>query len=84
MTNEDSGYGPFGPMSRRSAIGSLLTGAAFAAPGALAAETAHQASQTAPPRMRSDMKTSINLPGALRPTPLSARRHAVAAVVLPS
>ena len=38
MTNEDSGNGPFGPISRRSAIGSLLAGAAFAAPGALTAE----------------------------------------------
>ncbi len=58
MTNEDSGNGPFGPISRRSAIGSLLAGAAFAAPGALTAETA---SQTAPPRTRYDMKKSINL-----------------------
>ena len=61
MTNEDCGNGPFGPMSRRSAIGSLLAGAAFAAPGALTAETAPQASQTAPPRTRYDMKKSINL-----------------------
>ena len=61
MTNEDSGNGPFGPMSRRSAIGSLLAGAAFATPGALTAETAPQASQTAPPRTRYDMKKSINL-----------------------
>ena len=61
MTPDDSGNGPFGPISRRSAIGSLLAGAAFATPGGLTAETAHQASQTVPPRTRYDMKKSINL-----------------------
>jgi hexulose-6-phosphate isomerase len=55
--------GPFGPISRRSAIGStLLAGAAFLAPGGFAAEPA---SPTSPApsqgRKRYDMKKSINL-----------------------
>src|SRR5687768_146237 len=61
MRHEDSGNGPFGPMTRRSAIGSLLAGAAFAAPGATAAETSNPVAQTPAPRTRFDMKKSINL-----------------------
>lgn len=59
MIPRDPENGPFGPISRRSAIGStLLAGAAFLAPGALAPETIVPP-QT--PRRRYDMKKSINL-----------------------
>jgi len=59
---DDIANGPFGPISRRSAIGSaLLAGAAFLAPG-LAAEDARAAGPAVqPPRKRYDMKKSINL-----------------------
>ena len=60
---DDFGNGPFGPISRRSAIGSaILAGAALFAPGALATSDADADSQTPPaPRKRYDMKKSINL-----------------------
>src|SRR5262245_47163649 len=61
MTNDDSGYGPFGPMTRRSAIGSMLAGAAFVSPGTWTTGTAATAAQTPLPRTRYDMKKSINL-----------------------
>lgn len=53
---------PFGPISRRSAIGSMLAGAAFLAPDA--ADRSSQAAAGQPPaaaRRRYDMKKSINL-----------------------
>ena len=60
MTQNPSDNSPFGPISRRSAIGStLLAGAAFLTPGAFAAEN-DAAAQTAP-RRRYEMKKSINL-----------------------
>jgi sugar phosphate isomerase/epimerase len=60
MTPNPSDNGPFGPISRRSLIGStLLAGAAFLTPGALAAES-DTGTQT-PPRRRYEMKKSINL-----------------------
>ena len=41
MTNRQNEFdGPFGPVSRRSAIGSMLAGAAMLAPGALSASEA--------------------------------------------
>ena len=56
---DDIVNGPFGPISRRSAIGSaLLAGAAFLAPAGLAASASPQAPA---PRKRYDMKKSINL-----------------------
>ena len=59
--DDDSGAGPFGPISRRSAIGStLLAGAAFLAGQPIAAQEPRGAA-TAPPRKRYDMKKSINL-----------------------
>jgi L-ribulose-5-phosphate 3-epimerase len=61
MTHEDSGHGPFGPVTRRSAIGSMLAGAAFASPGAWPTGAAETAAQTAASRTRYDMKKSINL-----------------------
>jgi L-ribulose-5-phosphate 3-epimerase len=56
-------YGPFGPISRRSAIGStLLAGAAFLAPDTFAAQGSNAAPPAAsPPRKRYAMKKSINL-----------------------
>ena len=57
---DDSVNGPFGPISRRSAIGSLLAGAAFLTPSSPPAAEAG-ASQASPPRTRYDMKKSINL-----------------------
>ena len=60
MTPNPSDNGPFGPISRRSLIGStLLAGAAFLTPGALAAET--DTGTQPPPRRRYEMKKSINL-----------------------
>src|SRR6202022_609712 len=60
---DDTAPGPFGPISRRSAIGSaLLAGAAFLAPGGLGAQDVRVAGPTTPvPRRRYDMKKSINL-----------------------
>jgi hexulose-6-phosphate isomerase len=60
---DDTASGPFGPISRRSAIGSaLLAGAAFLAPGGVSAQDARVMGPTAPlPRRRYDMKKSINL-----------------------
>jgi hexulose-6-phosphate isomerase len=56
-SSDDPFNGPFGPISRRSAIGSaLLAGAAFLSPSALASDVAQDA-----PRRRYDMKKSINL-----------------------
>ena len=60
-TPDDSPMGPFGPISRRSAIGSLLAGAAFAAAGDAAAAPMPGSAQTSVPRKRYDMKKSINL-----------------------
>ena len=57
---DDSVNGPFGPISRRSAIGSLLAGAAFLTPSSAPAAEAG-ASQAGPSRTRYDMKKSINL-----------------------
>ena len=60
-SSDDPVNGPFGPISRRSAIGSaLLAGAAFLSPSALASDAGQVAAQAAPPR-RYDMKKSINL-----------------------
>ena len=61
MGDDHASSGPFGPISRRSAIGStLLAGAAFLAAHPLAAQEPRGA--TAPlPRKRYDMKKSINL-----------------------
>jgi L-ribulose-5-phosphate 3-epimerase len=64
---DDIANGPFGPISRRSAIGSaLLAGAAFLAPDGFAASTAAQAARPGGPATsaspkRYDMKKSINL-----------------------
>src|SRR5918999_985958 len=61
-SRDEDGNGPFGPISRRSAIGStLLAGAAFLAPSAF---TQTASAQGAPPpaaRKRYEMKKSINL-----------------------
>ena len=57
----DTVNGPFGPISRRSAIGSLLGGAAFLTPGSLAADASGAGAQPAAPRRRYEMKKSINL-----------------------
>ena len=58
-SHDDHSSGPFGPISRRAAIGStLLAGAAFLAPERLGAA---QASAPAAPPRRYDMKKSINL-----------------------
>ena len=63
MTNRQNEVdGPFGPVSRRSAIGSMLAGAAMLAPGALSASQAAALSQRpSAPRKPYDMKKSINL-----------------------
>ena len=62
MSPDDLGNGPFGPISRRSAIGSaILAGAALFTPGALAATDVDATPQPAPARKRYDMKKSINL-----------------------
>jgi L-ribulose-5-phosphate 3-epimerase len=59
-SSDDPVNGPFGPISRRSAIGSaLLAGAAFLSPSALASDAGNAAQ--AAPRRRYDMKKSINL-----------------------
>jgi L-ribulose-5-phosphate 3-epimerase len=57
----DDAPGPFGPISRRSAIGSMLAGAAFLAPDAIDASHAAASQGTAAARRRYDMKKSINL-----------------------
>lgn len=59
--SHDDAPGPFGPMSRRSAIGSMLAGAAFLAPDAIDASHTAAASQGPAARRRYDMKKSINL-----------------------
>ena len=60
-TDDDTVAGPFGPISRRSAIGAtLLAGAAFLAPSALIAQEQRNAAASVP-RKRYDMKKSINL-----------------------
>ena len=63
MTNRQNEVdGPFGPISRRSAIGSMLAGAAMLAPAALSASQAAAVSQRpSAPRKPYDMKKSINL-----------------------
>jgi hexulose-6-phosphate isomerase len=61
MSPTDDHPGPFGPVSRRAAIGStLLAGAAFLAPGALAAQQS-PATAEASRRKPYEMKKSINL-----------------------
>ena len=63
MTNRQNEVdGPFGPVSRRSAIGSMLAGAAMLAPAALSASQAAALTQRpSAPRKPYDMKKSINL-----------------------
>jgi L-ribulose-5-phosphate 3-epimerase len=62
MTHDQPDNGPFGPITRRSAIGAtLLAGAAFVTPGAMTAEAARVTTQRPAPRRRFDMKKSINL-----------------------
>src|ERR687897_332974 len=62
MTPPHDPDGPFGPISRRSALGSTLAaGAAFLASGVFAAEQPGPTSQAARPRRRYDMRKSINL-----------------------
>ena len=62
MSPDDLGNGPFGPISRRSAIGlAILAGAALFTPGALAATDVDATPQPSPARKRYDMKKSINL-----------------------
>jgi len=62
MTPRDLSFGPFGPISRRSAIGSMLAGAALLAPGGFAAQQAPvPGAPTGGARTRYDMKKSINL-----------------------
>ena len=59
--DDDPVDGPFGPISRRSAIGStLLAGAAFLTSPPTAAQEPRGAAAPVP-RKRYDMKTSINL-----------------------
>jgi L-ribulose-5-phosphate 3-epimerase len=54
--------GPFGPVSRRSAIGSMLAGAAFLTPSAFGAQGPQApGAPTAGARRRYDMKKSLNL-----------------------
>jgi L-ribulose-5-phosphate 3-epimerase len=60
MTHRDLSSGPFGPISRRSAIGAMLAGAALLRPAAAGAQQAPGA-PTAGARRRYDMKKSINL-----------------------
>jgi L-ribulose-5-phosphate 3-epimerase len=61
-TSDDITNGPFGPISRRSAIGSaLLAGAAFLAPGLAAEDRRAPGPAVQAPRKRYDMKKSINL-----------------------
>ncbi len=63
MTNRQNEVdGPFGPVSRRSAIGSMLASAAMLAPAALSASQSTAVSQRpSTPRKPYDMKKSINL-----------------------
>src|SRR5215207_1375289 len=59
--DDDTVTGPFGPISRRSAIGStLLAGAAFLTTPPVAAQ-APQGTAASTPRKRYDMKKSNNL-----------------------
>jgi hypothetical protein len=59
--DDDTVGGPFGPISRRTAIGStLLAGAAFLAAHPLIAQESRGAAASVP-RKRCDMKRSINL-----------------------
>ena len=58
----DAVAGPFGPVSRREAIGSsLLAGATFLAPAAVSAAPKSQPTEPVPPPKRYDFKKSINL-----------------------
>jgi sugar phosphate isomerase/epimerase len=60
-TDDDTVAGPFGPISRRSAIGAtLLAGAAFLTAPPLNAQERPEAAASVP-RKRYDMKKSINL-----------------------
>ena len=60
-TDDDTVAGPFGPISRRSAIGAtLLAGAAFLAGHPVNAQEPRDAPASVP-RKRYDMKKSINL-----------------------
>jgi len=60
VADDDTVAGPFGPISRRTAIGStLLAGAAFLARPLSAQEPSSGAASG--PRKRYDMKKSINL-----------------------
>jgi L-ribulose-5-phosphate 3-epimerase len=62
MTPRDLSSGPFGPISRRSAIGAMLAGAALLRPAAAGAQQAPvPGAPTAGARKRYDMKKSINL-----------------------
>ena len=63
MTNRQHDVdGPFGPVSRRSAIGSMLAGAAFLSPDTLGASQTAAGSQGPPARRQPyEMKKSINL-----------------------
>lgn len=61
VADDETVAGPFGPMSRRTAIGStLLAGAAFLTSHSLSAQEPRGAAASAP-RKRYDMKKSINL-----------------------
>jgi hexulose-6-phosphate isomerase len=61
IVDDDAVSGPFGPISRRSAIGStLLAGAAFLAGRPMSAQEPRGAAASVP-RKRYDMKKSINL-----------------------
>jgi hexulose-6-phosphate isomerase len=57
--NSDPENGPFGPISRRSAIGSMLAGAAFLTPRPFEADA--RGGTQSPVRRRYEMKKSINL-----------------------
>jgi L-ribulose-5-phosphate 3-epimerase len=57
----DTSPGPFGPISRRSAIGSMLAGAAFLTPSALGAQQTAPGAPTARAPRPYAMKKSINL-----------------------
>jgi L-ribulose-5-phosphate 3-epimerase len=61
VADDDTVAGPFGPISRRTAIGStLLAGAGFLAAHSLSAQEPRGAAASVP-RKRYDMKKSINL-----------------------
>ena len=60
--DDDTVTGPFGPISRRSAIGStLLAGAAFLGGSANRRASGRERTAASAPRKRYDMKKSINL-----------------------